>query len=94
MKSENTNFVDFRTDAGSVSPTEMIKLMSQAEVGDDVFDDDPTANKFQQVAAKYFGFQASMIVPSTTMANLISILLMTKPGDEVIVWGHSHIVER
>lgn len=55
--------------------------MSEAEVGDDVFEDDPTANKFQKVIAEYFGFEASMIVPSTTMANLIAVSLLTKPGD-------------
>lgn len=65
----------------SVPPPEMLKAMSEAEVGDDVFEDDPTANRFQQVAADYFGFEASLIVPSTTMANLISVLLYTKPGD-------------
>lgn len=68
--------------------------MSKAEVGDDVFHDDPTVNKFEETVAKHFGFEASLIVPSTTMANLISVLLMTKPGDEVIIWGHSHMIQR
>lgn len=68
--------------------------MSTAEVGDDVFEDDPTANKFQATVAEYFGFEASMIVPSTTMANLLSVLLLTKPGDEIIIWGNAHTVQR
>ena len=64
--------------------------MAKAETGDDVYDDDPTINAFQEKIAQYFGFEDALLMPSTTMGNLIAVLLWTKPGDEVIIWGSSH----
>lgn len=68
--------------------------MAEAETGDDVYEDDPTINKFQKSIAEYFGFEDSLLMPSTTMGNLIAVLLWTHPGDEVIIWGSSHTAER
>ena len=63
-------------------------------MGDDFFADDPTANLLQKTAAEFFGFEDSLILPSTSMGNLIAVMLWTKPGDEVISWWHSHSADR
>lgn len=73
--------IDLRTDAISQSPREMIEAMSQAETGDDVFDDDPTGNKLQGMMAEKFGKEASLFMPTTSMGNLASVMHWTKPGD-------------
>ncbi len=69
----------------------MRRAMAEAEVGDDVFGEDPTVNKLQEYAAQLFGREAALFVPSGTMGNQIAIKVHTQPGDEVIVEAASHI---
>jgi threonine aldolase len=69
----------------------MRKAMAEAEVGDDVFGEDPTVNALQEKVANLLGKEASLFVPSGTMANQLAIKSHTQPGDEVIVEGTSHL---
>ena len=68
----------------------MRDAMATAEVGDDVFGEDPQVNKLQDVSAKLFNKEAALMVPSGTMANLIAFLCQTRPGDSVILSAESH----
>jgi threonine aldolase len=69
----------------------MRKAMAEAEVGDDVFGEDPTVNRLQERAAEIFGKEAALFVPSGTMGNQIAVKLHTKPGQEIIIEERSHI---
>jgi len=82
--------IDLRSDTVTKPSAEMRQAMAQAEVGDDVFGDDPTVNRLQEQVAELLGKPASLFVPSGTMANLVSILSHTHPGDEVIMEKESH----
>jgi len=84
--------IDFRSDTLSTPTDAMRAAMAAAEVGDDVYREDPTANRLQQVAADRLGKQASLFFPSGTMANQVAIRLLARPGEEVLVErsGHSH----
>lgn len=65
--------------------------MAEAEVGDDVFGEDPTVNRLQERAAELLGKQAALFVPSGIMANQLAIRVLTQPGDEVIIEAQAHI---
>jgi len=69
----------------------MCEAMAKAEVGDDVFGDDPTVNKLQEMAASMLGKEAALFVASGTMGNLLALLTHCQRGDEVIVGNQSHI---
>jgi threonine aldolase len=69
----------------------MREAMAEAEVGDDVYMDDPTVNKLQEKAAEALGKEDALFVPSGTMGNLIALLVHCQRGDEVIAGGSSHI---
>lgn len=69
----------------------MLEVMSQAKVGDDVFDEDPTVNELQRFAAEMFGMEAAIFCPSGTMTNQIAIKAQTQPGDEIICDESAHI---
>lgn len=69
----------------------MRRAMAEADVGDDVFGEDPTVNRLQARAAELFGREAALFVPSGVMGNQIAIKVHTQPGDEVIVEEASHI---
>lgn len=69
----------------------MRKAMAEAEVGDDVYGEDPTVNLLQERAAEIFGKEASLFVPTGSMGNQIAVKLHTKPGDEVIIEERGHI---
>jgi len=69
----------------------MLEAMLHAEVGDDVFGEDPTTNRLEQYAAELFGFEAGLYCVSGTMANQIAISVYVRPGDEVICDALSHI---
>jgi threonine aldolase len=71
----------------------MRAAMAAAEVGDDVFGDDPTVNRLEARAAELVGKEAALFVPSGTMANLVALLTHTTPGDEVILGDQSHIFQ-
>ncbi len=69
----------------------MRKAMAEAEVGDDVYAEDPTVNRLQERAAEVFGKEAALFVPTGSMGNQIAVKLHTKPGDEIIVEERGHI---
>jgi threonine aldolase len=69
----------------------MLKVMFAADVGDDVYADDPTANKLEETVAHLLGFEAGLYTPSGTMANQIAINLHTKRGDTVLAEQDSHV---
>jgi threonine aldolase len=83
--------VDLRSDTVTKPSPEMRRAMAEAEVGDDVFIEDPTVNRLQERAAQIFGREASLYVPSGSMGNLTCILAQTHPGQEVICEESGHI---
>ena len=83
--------VDLRSDTLTKPSKEMLEAMMSAEVGDDVFGEDPTINALQNKMAAMFGMEAALFVPSGTMANQIAIKTHTQPGDEVICDQLSHV---
>src|SRR4030042_1843637 len=78
-------FIDLRSDTVTKPTPTMRKVMAEAEVGDDVFGEDPTVNALQQKVAKILGKETSIFVPSGTMGNQLAIKSHTQPGDEVII---------
>ena len=84
-------YVDLRSDTVTKPTPEMREAMAEAEVGDDVFGDDPTVNHLEELAAEMLGKEAALFVPSGTMGNLISLMVHCQRGDEVIVGNQSHI---
>src|SRR5580693_1292060 len=83
--------VDLRSDTVTKPTPEMRRAMAEAEVGDDVYAEDPTINKLQARAAEIFGREASIFVPSGSMGNLIAVKTWTHHGDEVIIEERGHI---
>jgi threonine aldolase len=83
--------IDLRSDTVTKPSPEMRKAMAEAEVGDDVFIEDPTVNQLQNRAAEIFRREAALFVPSGTMGNLTCILAQTRPGQEVICEEAGHI---
>src|SRR3979411_1082292 len=86
-----TRLVDLRSDTFPLPTESMRRAMAAAEVGDDVWEEDPTINRLQELAAEMVGKEASLFVPSGSMGNLCAVLSHTEPGDEVIVELDSHI---
>jgi threonine aldolase len=86
------NILDFRSDTVTKPTAEMRNAMANAEVGDDVYGDDPTMNILEAMAAEMLGKEASLFVPSGTFGNQVSILTHTKRGDEIIIGHDSHII--
>jgi threonine aldolase len=84
------DFIDLRSDTVTKPTPAMRKVMAKARVGDDVFGEDPTVNALQAKVAKILGKEASLFVPSGTMANQLAIKSHTQPGDEVIIEATSH----
>jgi threonine aldolase len=84
------DFIDLRSDTVTKPTPAMRKAMAEAEVGDDVFGEDPTVNALQEKVANLLGKEAALFVPSGTMANQLSIKSHTQPGDEVIIEASSH----
>jgi len=83
--------IDLRSDTVTKPSRGMLEAMMKAEVGDDVFGEDPTVNALQERVAGLFGKEAALFVPSGTMGNEIAIKVHTNPGDEIIVDADSHI---
>ena len=81
------DMIDLRSDTVTSPTPAMRKAMAEAEVGDDVYGEDPTINSLQELAAACMGKEAGLFVPSGTMGNLIAILTHCMRGDEVIM-GH------
>jgi len=84
-------YIDLRSDTVTKPTPEMREAMAEAEVGDDVYRDDPTVNRLESLAAEMLGKEASLFVPSGTMGNLLALLVHCQRGDEVIVGHQSHI---
>jgi len=84
-------FLDFRSDTVTKPTTLMREAMAKAEVGDDVYQEDPTVNHLQELAAEITGMESGLFVPSGTMGNLTSILSHCQRGDEIIVGRKAHI---
>jgi threonine aldolase len=85
------DYIDLRSDTVTKPTPEMREAMAEAEVGDDVFGDDPTVNRLEELAAEMLGKEAAVFVPSGTMGNLTALLVHCQRGDEVIVGNQSHI---
>src|SRR5258708_9738033 len=83
--------VDLRSDTVTRPTAEMRRAMADAEVGDDVYGEDPTVNRLEQRAAEIFGMEAALFVPSGCMGNLIAIKVWTHHGNEVICEERSHV---
>ena len=85
--------IDYRSDTLTKPTAAMKEAMFQAQVGDDVFGEDPSINRLEQLAAGLFGMEAALFCPSGTMTNQIAIKCHTQPGDEVICDVTSHIYQ-
>ncbi len=84
---------DFRSDTVTVPTTRMLEAMAAAEVGDDVFGDDPTVNRLEETFAQLCGKEAGLFLPSGTMANQVAVAAHIVPGEEVIVETNSHVFQ-
>ncbi len=84
-------YVDLRSDTVTKPTPEMREAMAEAEVGDDVYGDDPTVSRLEELAADMLGKEAALFVPSGTMGNLTALLVHCQRGHEVIVGNLSHI---
>ncbi|MBX3045236.1 MAG: aminotransferase class I/II-fold pyridoxal phosphate-dependent enzyme [Candidatus Kapabacteria bacterium] len=83
--------IDLRSDTVTVPSDEMRRYMMYAQVGDDVYGEDPTINALQEKTAELFGKEAALFVPSGTMSNQISLKVLTNPADEVIIEADAHV---
>ena len=84
--------IDLRSDTVTKPTDAMRKAMASAEVGDDVYGEDPTVNRLQEVAAELTGKEAALFVTSGTMGNQAAIAAATRPGDAVLVGDDAHIL--
>ena len=84
-------YIDLRSDTVTKPTPEMREAMAEAEVGDDVYGDDPTVNRLQEIAAEMMGKEDALFVASGTMGNLLALMVHCQRGDEVIVGNQSHI---
>jgi threonine aldolase len=82
--------VDLRSDTVTRPSAGMRRAMMDAELGDDVFGDDPTVNRLQERAAEIFGFEAALLFPSGTQSNLAALMSHCQRGDEVILGADAH----
>lgn len=85
-------WIDLRSDTVTLQPAEMVKEMTKAMVGDDVYGDDPTATALEMLAAQMMGKEAGLFVPSGTFGNQVAVLTHTHRGDEVIIGSEAHIL--
>ena len=84
-------YIDLRSDTVTKPSPGMRQAMAKAEVGDDVFGEDPTVNRLQQKVAEILGKESALFVPSGTMGNQVCIKTHTQPGDEVIAEKGCHV---
>jgi threonine aldolase len=85
--------VELRSDTFTRPSPDMRRAMAEAEVGDDVWNEDPTVHRLEEFAAELMGMEAGLFVSSGTQGNLVGILSHTKPGDEIILGDESHIFQ-
>jgi threonine aldolase len=86
------DLIDLRSDTVTRPTPEMRRAMAEAEVGDDVFGDDPTVNSLQEYAADLLGKEAGLFVPTGSMGNQVSLAVLTKPGDEIVCETGAHFL--
>ncbi|MFN4033269.1 MAG: threonine aldolase family protein [Fimbriimonadales bacterium] len=84
--------VDLRSDTVTLPTPAMRRAMAEAELGDDVYGEDPTVNRLQERVAAMLGHEAALFTPSGTMANEIAVKVWTHPGDAILVDAESHIL--
>src|SRR4051812_5633715 len=84
--------VDLRSDTVTQPTPEMRRAMADAEVGDDVYAEDATVNRLQELFAERVGKEAALYVPSGTMGNQLALRLLTRPGTTVIAGARQHVV--
>jgi len=84
--------VDLRSDTVTRPTEQMRRAMAEAEVGDDVYGEDPTVARLEARTAELLGMEAALFVPSGTMGNAVAIRMLTERGDEVLVERRSHVV--
>jgi threonine aldolase len=89
--SDISKIIDLRSDTVTKPTPEMLQYMMQAQVGDDVYGEDPTVIQLQELTANYFGMEAGLFCPSGTMTNQIAIKVHTRPADELICADNAHI---
>ena len=87
-----TDFIDLRSDTVTRPTPEMRRAMAEAEVGDDVFGDDPTVNALQELSAELLGKEAGLFVPTGSMGNQVALGSLTRPGDEVVCHSAAHFL--
>ena len=85
--------IDLRSDTVTRPTAAMRKAMAEAEVGDDVYREDPTVNRLEERAAEIFGKEAGLFVPTGTMGNTIAVKLHTNHGEEVICDSRAHLLD-
>lgn len=85
-------WIDLRSDTVTQPTDEMRQMMAYAEVGDDVYGDDPTVNRLEILACKMLGKEAAIFVPSGTFGNQLAIMSHTQRGDEILVGEGYHIL--
>jgi len=85
------HWIDLRSDTVTQPTLEMRKSMFEAEVGDDVYRDDPTVNELERLAAEITGKEAALFVASGTMGNQLAVMTHTRRGDEAITGDISHV---
>jgi threonine aldolase len=88
---KKTGIVDLRSDTVTKPTPEMRRAMAEAEVGDDVYGEDPTVNRLEELAARIFQKEAAIFVPTGTMGNQIAIKVHTRHGQEIICEERAHI---
>ncbi len=87
-----TDVIDLRSDTVTRPTPEMRRAMAAAEVGDDVFGDDPTVNALQETAAALLGKEAGLFVPTGSMGNQVAIGALSRPGDEILCDAGAHFL--
>jgi threonine aldolase len=90
--SESFSMIDLRSDTVTKPSEKMRAAMASAEVGDDVFREDPTVNRLQERAAEIFEKEAALFVPTGSMGNEIAVKLHTKPGQEIVIEERGHVL--
>ena len=83
--------VDLRSDTVTLPTEEMLEAIGTAELGDDVYGEDPTVNRLEELAAKKMGKEAALLTTSGTQANLVSVMSQTERGDEVVLEADAHL---
>jgi len=88
----STRVIELRSDTFTLPTPEMRRAIAEAELGDDVFREDPTVNRLEALAAERLGKEAALLTASGTMSNLLALLSHTQRGDEVLLGSEAHIL--